>query len=91
MLVKCMALELAPHQILVNDIAPGTVDGGLSRQLFEQHPELRKHSIDRTPLAVLIEPAEVARQVAYFCGDDAWKITGTSILIDAGYSLKVRR
>src|SRR5690606_1294359 len=33
MLCKCMALELAPHQITVNEIAPGYVDAGLSGKI----------------------------------------------------------
>jgi glucose 1-dehydrogenase len=91
MLVKCMALELAPHGILVNEIAPGVVDGGVSKQLFDAAPGLRQKAIDRSPLPTLIDPIDVAKQVAYFCGDDAAKITGSTLLIDAGFSLKVGR
>jgi glucose 1-dehydrogenase len=88
MLVRCMALALAPQGILVNEIAPGNVDAGLSRRMFDATPGLREQCIAASPLPLLVEAEDVARQVAYLCGPDADKITGATLLIDAGYSLK---
>ena len=34
MAMKCLAIELAPHRVLVNEIAPGKVDAGLTAQLI---------------------------------------------------------
>jgi NAD(P)-dependent dehydrogenase (short-subunit alcohol dehydrogenase family) len=36
-----MALDLAPDGILVNEVAPGYVDAGLTGQLFQKDPDLR--------------------------------------------------
>ena len=54
MLCKCMALELAPHQILVNEIAPGFVDAGLTGRNFEKNPGTREKAEQRVPIHKLI-------------------------------------
>ncbi len=87
MLCKCMALELAPHGILVNEVAPGYVDAGLSAQVFREQP-LRRARAERTvPLGRLISAEEVARQVAYLCEPGNRQITGSVLLMDGGLSL----
>ena len=47
MLCKCMALELAPHNILVNELAPGFVDAGLSGRSFEKNPAMKRRHYKR--------------------------------------------
>ena len=87
MLCKCMALELAPHGILVNEVAPGYVDAGLSKQIWDQHPELREQAIQRVPVQKLITPQEVARQVVALCHPENQHVTGSVLLMDGGLSL----
>lgn len=87
MLSKCMALELAPHGILVNELAPGYVDAGLSGRIFDAQPELRESSRRIVPTRSLIAADEVARQAAFLCDPDNRHMTGSVLLMDGGLSL----
>lgn len=87
MLCQCMALELAPHGIMVNEIAPGYVDAGVSRQVWDQSPALREDARKRVPVQALITPAEVALQVLRLCDPANKHITGSILLMDGGLSL----
>jgi NAD(P)-dependent dehydrogenase (short-subunit alcohol dehydrogenase family) len=89
MLAKCMALELAPHNILVNEVAAGYVDAGLSRQLFEQDPALRDRCVKQVPIQRLAQPEDVAREVAHVCQTN--HMTGSVVLVDGGLSLRSTR
>jgi glucose 1-dehydrogenase len=86
MLCKCMALEYGPNQILVNEVAPGYVDAGLTGKIFEKNPLLRRQAIRRVPIGALIEPADVAREVGHLC-EEAHHSTGSVLLMDGGLSL----
>ncbi|MFD1144644.1 SDR family NAD(P)-dependent oxidoreductase [Larkinella insperata] len=87
MLCQCMALELAPHQILVNEIAPGYVNAGLSAQLWEKEPALADQARQRVPTRKLISAEAVAQQVVYLCHPDNEHMTGSTLLMDGGLSL----
>ncbi|WP_212003542.1 SDR family NAD(P)-dependent oxidoreductase [Chitinophaga sp. HK235] len=87
MLSKCMALELAPHGIMVNEIAPGYVDAGLSRTVWEQAPEQKEQARLRAPVRQLITPQQVAREVVRLCDPENRHITGSVLLMDGGLSL----
>lgn len=87
MTVQCMALELAPHRILVNEIAPGFVDAGLSAQEFRQIPGSREECRKAVPTGKLLSANDVAKKVAFLCHPDADEITGIHLIIDSGLSL----
>ncbi len=87
MAMKCLALELAPHGILVNEVAPGRVDAGLSKRLFDQTPGFRQRARAEVPLRSLLDPTEVAEGVAYLCRPDNRQMTGAVLLLDGGLSL----
>ncbi|MDE2126947.1 MAG: SDR family oxidoreductase [Armatimonadetes bacterium] len=87
MMAQCLALQLAPAGILVNEVAPGYVDAGLSAQLFREDPGLRDAAAARTPLRRLIEPDEVADAVIWLCSDSSRNCTGSVLLMDGGLSL----
>jgi glucose 1-dehydrogenase len=87
MLCKCMALELAPHGILVNEVAPGYVDAGLTGQFFARHPENRPAAAARVPTGQLISAEDVAKGIAFLCDPENRHMTGTVLLLDGGLSL----
>lgn len=87
MLAQCMALELAPHGILVNEVAPGYVDAGLSGRIFRQRPPLRRKALRRVPVGRLIEPEDVALEVAHLCDPRNRHMAGSVSVMDGGLSL----
>jgi len=95
MLTKGLALEWAPHNILINAIAPGGIP---TPGMFEHRDiiaaamnidgdELMKRRIPRQPLGHLGTPDEIAKTVLFLAGGASDYITGTLILVDGGYLL----
>lgn len=87
MLCKCMALELAPHNILVNEIAPGFVDAGLSGRIWKDSPDLSKDALEKVPVKKLISAQAVAEQIVQLCHPQNEHMTGSTVLMDGGLSL----
>lgn len=87
MLARCLALELAPHGIRVNSVAPGWIDAGLTGKNLAARPELRADIEARIPLGRLGSAEEVARAARMLCSDNAGYVTGATLLLDGGSSL----
>lgn len=87
MLCQCMALELAPAGILVNELAPGYVEAGLSAKIWEENPGQREEAEKKVPVRKLISSEAVAWQVLRLCHPKNEHITGSTILMDGGLSL----
>jgi NAD(P)-dependent dehydrogenase (short-subunit alcohol dehydrogenase family) len=87
MLCKCMALELAGKGILVNEVAPGYVDAGLAKLWYDKAPEERDVDRKLVPIGQLIEPEDVAFEVAHLCDPKNQHMTGSTLLMDGGLSL----
>lgn len=87
MLCKCMALELAPRNILVNEIAPGYVAAGLTGKIWKDNPELMELSKSKIPTQQVIMPEEVASQIIHLCDPRNRHMTGTTLLMDGGLSM----
>lgn len=87
MLCKSMALELAPFNILVNEIAPGYVNAGLSGKIWAENPEIKEHSMERVPIKRVMSAQSVADQIVYLCHPDNNQMTGSTLLMDGGLSL----
>ena len=87
MLCQCLALELAPHQILVNEIAPGYVNAGMSAKFWEKDPARAERARQRVPIKKLISAESVAKQVILLCHPDNEHMTGSTLLMDGGLSL----
>jgi 3-oxoacyl-[acyl-carrier protein] reductase len=79
------AIELAPHRIRVNAVAPGMIRTPLSQAVLDQNPVMAAAYLkDKIPLARFGEPAEVAATFAFLASDDASFITGHTLVIDGG-------
>jgi len=87
MLMKQLALEYAAADILVNEVAPGYVDAGLSGRVFEKDASSREKARKEVPIGRLIDPAEVAVQVAHLCDPRNRHMTGSVLLMEGGLSL----
>ena len=86
-LTKALAVELAPHNIQVNAVAPGLVDTEMIAGVKEQ-PELHAYGISRTPLGRWATPDEIAGAVVYYTSPASSFTTGTTLFIDGGYTIK---
>ena len=88
MLCKCMAGDYAKHGIRVNEIAPGFVNAGLSAQSWDDNPEARERAIENVPLKELVEAEEVGEQIVYLCSKQSKHMTGSTLLMEGGLSLR---
>jgi 3-oxoacyl-[acyl-carrier protein] reductase len=77
-MIKAMAKELGPHGIRVNSVAPGILEGGLSRRLPE---ELRREYLKHCGLRRLGRIEEVAKLVAWLATENTF-VTGQTMILD---------
>jgi NAD(P)-dependent dehydrogenase (short-subunit alcohol dehydrogenase family) len=85
-LTKCLALEWAAHNINVNAVAPTFVrTPGTQKWLDDE--DFRKSVVARIPLGRIGEPADVAGAVVFFASGAASLVTGTTLMIDGGWTL----
>jgi len=85
-LVRHLAVELAPHNINVNAIAPGLVLTDALKH-FPNREELIQGSLAKTPAQRLTTPEDIANVVVFLCSDLAQMIRGQTIVVDGGYSI----
>ena len=83
MLMRTMAVELAPHGILVNNIAPGAVDTPMDAPL-KADPQEMKTLLGEIPLNRMGTPDEIAELCAFLASDGASYSTGSTFFIDGG-------
>ena len=82
---KALAVELAPQNIRVNSIAPTFLETPLTAPMFAK-PEFAKWVMERIPLGRLGQLDEVAAAVVFVASDAASLMTGTSLVIDGGWT-----
>ena len=83
MLMRTIAVELAPHDITVNNVAPGAIDTPMDAATIA-NPKLDDELLAEIPLHRWGKPEEVAGLVVWLCSDAAADITGTTVVIDGG-------
>ena len=83
-LTKNTAIALAPHNIRVVGIGPGTILTDLAKQAVMASEEARRQIMSRTPMGRAGEPEEIAAIAAFLASDDASYITGQSLYADGG-------
>ena len=79
-LTKSLCFELAGRNILVNSVAPGFIDTGMTARLPE---EIRTGILDRVPLGRMGRPEEVAEVVGFLATAGSY-ISGTVIHVNGG-------
>jgi NAD(P)-dependent dehydrogenase (short-subunit alcohol dehydrogenase family) len=87
-----LALELAPHNITVNAIAPGAVEGdridsviagqALMRGVSPQ--DLRRAMLERSPLKRMTRAEDIAALAVFLCSEQARNLSGQCIAVNAG-------
>jgi NAD(P)-dependent dehydrogenase (short-subunit alcohol dehydrogenase family) len=87
---RVMAIELGPHGVLVNDVAPGFVNTRMSitedgtNELDTQWFADVYQRYGKLPLRRAAEPPEIAATIAYLLSPANTYVTGTSVLVDGG-------
>jgi NAD(P)-dependent dehydrogenase (short-subunit alcohol dehydrogenase family) len=84
---KSLALELAPREIRVNCINPGMIETDLFKSSAIDEVDLNNDKL-KYPLKRYGKPEEVAYAAIYLLSDASKWVTGSSLLIDGGYTLQ---
>ena len=83
MLMRTIAVELAPHNITVNNVAPGAIDTPMDAAT-KNDKKTDAELMAEIPLGRWGTPADIAAMCLFLCSDGAGYITGTSMVIDGG-------
>ena len=83
LLIKSMALSLAPHGITCNAVLPGTVETDINSAAL-QDTSLRTRLELGTPMGRLGQPSDIAGAVVYLASPAASWTTGTLLIVDGG-------
>ena len=83
MLMRTLAVELAPHGITVNNVGPGAIDTPLDKPTKDD-PKKMKTLLRTIPLGRMGTPEEVAHLAVFLASDAAAYVTGSTYFIDGG-------
>ena len=83
LLVRQHAMELAPHGVTVNGVAPTFVNTELIRHVYER-PDFRDQILARIPLGRIANPKDVVAPVLFLAAPGAEFITGQVLYVDGG-------
>jgi NAD(P)-dependent dehydrogenase (short-subunit alcohol dehydrogenase family) len=86
MLTKCMALELAPHGIRVNALAPGLTRTDINRKDLDDESFL-KMRVARIPLGRVMSPEDLVGAAVFLASADSDMATGITLQVDGGRAI----
>jgi len=86
-LTKGMAIDLAKHNIRVNSVCPTFVETPMVKKFFKDK-NFKKSVIENIPLGKVATESDIASAVVYLASDAASMITGSSLVIDGGWTAK---
>jgi len=86
-LTKGMGVELASKNIRVNTVAPTFVETPMVKRFFK-NKKFKKLALGNIPMGKAATESDVATAVCFLASDAAGMITGTSLLIDGGWTAK---
>jgi glucose 1-dehydrogenase len=90
MLMRNLALELAPYKINVNNIAPGAIATPINQGTLSD-PEAQRNAIGEIPWGRFGKPEEVAAVAVFLASDESEYVTGSTYYVDGGLTQQVTK
>jgi 2-deoxy-D-gluconate 3-dehydrogenase len=89
-LTRCLAIELAPHNIQVNSIAPGWTTTDMTDWIRNdpKYAVVKEEMITRTPAGRFAEPSEMAGAAVFLASHASDFVTGADIIVDGGFFIR---
>ena len=86
MLTKAIALELSSYGITCNAVAPGVIQTPFTEKGLAV-PEVKEWVLERLPVGRIGQPQDVANAVLFLAQDDASYVTGSTLVVDGGWTI----
>lgn len=83
MLARNLVLELSPHGITINCVAPGAV---ITPRNLQDDPDYERRWGNLIPIGEAIQPADIANAALFLASAESGKITGQAIVVDGGWT-----
>jgi len=90
MLMRNLALDLAPHKINVNNIAPGAIATPINQRTLTD-PEAKRNAIGEIPWGRFGTPEEIAAVAVFLASDESDYVTGSTYYVDGGLTQQVTK
>jgi 2-deoxy-D-gluconate 3-dehydrogenase len=89
-LTRCLAIELAPHNIQVNSLAPGWTNTDMTDWIRNdpQYAAVKQEMITRTPIGRFAEPDEMAGAAVFLASHASDFVTGADLIVDGGFFIR---
>jgi NAD(P)-dependent dehydrogenase (short-subunit alcohol dehydrogenase family) len=83
LLTKVMAVELSPHNINVNNIAPGAIETEMAKYAHDQATRAAYNYL--IPMARYGTPEDIAEAAVFLCSDESRYVQGHTLNVDGGF------
>jgi glucose 1-dehydrogenase len=90
MIMRNLAIELAPQKINVNNIAPGAIATPINQKVLDD-PEEKKKALSEIPWGRFGEPEEVAAVATFLASAESDYVTGSTYYVDGGLTQQVTK
>ena len=90
MLMRNLAMELAEHQINVNNIAPGAIATPINQKVLD-NPQEKENALSEIPWGRFGKPEEVAAVALFLASAESDYVTGSTYYVDGGLTQQVTR
>jgi NAD(P)-dependent dehydrogenase (short-subunit alcohol dehydrogenase family) len=86
-MTRALAIEFAPKRINVNCICPGAIKTGMTK-MIEENETMLKQTLTSIPAGRMGNPIDIANAALYLASDESDYVTGASIVVDGGWSVR---